>query len=387
MYKNEIVERLESFQQRLLQQLPQKFRPIFDSIILDARAYLMTGPRGVGKTTFLLSNIKNVHGLYFSADNPITLSIPLFDLVETIFMQGYEQVFIDEIHNAKDWSIHVKALYDSFPNKKIIISDSSSVLLRTGLGDLSRRFLIKRIPLLSLREYIYLKTNEILPCFDPFNSTPSEMLESVKNINIMKAYRDYLKEGFRPIFLEGSYPERLWNIIEKIIYKDIPFFVPQLAENHLRFMNAVIGHLAISKIPTVNVNSLCSKWELGKRKLYQLLTAMEHTGLIRIIRKKNDTKVNSIGAKIFLEEPSIYYLFDSKIGNIRECYVTTLLQEGDKNVYASENEQNADFIVDGIKLEVGGKNKNIKQADFVIKDDIDVPLRNTLPMWTLGFMY
>ena len=114
---------------------------------------------------------------------------------------------------------------------------------------------------------------------------------------------------------------------------------------------------------------------------------MEHTGLIRIIRKKNDTKVNSIGAKIFLEEPSIYYLFDSKIGNIRECYVTTLLQEGDKNVYASENEQNADFIVDGIKLEVGGKNKNIKQADFVIKDDIDVPLRNTLPMWTLGFMY
>lgn len=278
-------------------------------------------------------------------------------------------------------------MYDSFPNKKIVISDSSSVLLRRGLGDLSRRFLIKRIPLMSLREYIYLKTNVTLPCFDPFSSTPSEMLTSVKNINIMKAYRDYLKEGFRPIFLEDSYPERLWNIIEKIIYKDIPFFVPQLAENHLRFMNAVIGHLAVSKIPTVNVNSLCSKWELGKRKLYQLLTAMEHTGLIRIIRKKNDTKVNSIGAKIFLEEPSIYYLFDGEIGNIRECYVTTLLQESGKAVYASDNEQNADFIVDGIKLEVGGKNKNIKEADFVIKDDIDVPVRNTLPMWTLGFMY
>ncbi|WP_202795099.1 hypothetical protein [Kosmotoga olearia] len=52
MHKNEIVERLESFQQRLLQLLPQKFRPVFDSITLDARAYLITGPRGVGKPHF-----------------------------------------------------------------------------------------------------------------------------------------------------------------------------------------------------------------------------------------------------------------------------------------------------------------------------------------------
>jgi len=37
-----------------------------------------------------------------------------------------------------------------------------------------------------------------------------------------------------------------------------------------------------------------------------------------------------------------------------------------------------------IRLEVGGTNKNPKQADFVIQDNIDLPVRNAIPMWGLG---
>lgn len=382
-----LLERLERHQERLLSFVPSRLRPVYDAMSLDHRAYLITGSRGAGKTTFLLANLRKTYGLYFSADDPVTLSIPLYETVEAAFMKGYQAIFIDEVHYAKDWSLHVKALYDSFPDKGIVISDSSSILLRKGLGDLSRRFLVKRIPLLSLREYIYLKSGQMVNTFDGFETPPATMIAAVKNFNIMKLFREYIAEGFRPIFLEGSYADRLWNIIEKTIYKDIPFFVPQMSENHLRFMNAVLAHLALARIPTVNVNSLCSKWELGKRKLYQLLSAMEHTGLIRIIRKKGDTRINSVGSKIFLEEPSMYYLFDGELGNVRECLVATLLQESGRTLYASEDEQQADFEVNGLKLEVGGRNKRRKQADFVIKDNIDTPAKNTLPMWCLGFEY
>jgi hypothetical protein len=37
------------------------------------------------------------------------------------------------------------------------------------------------------------------------------------------------------------------------------------------------------------------------------------------------------------------------------------------------------------KIEVGGKNKSPKKADIVVRDDIDLPGKNSIPMWLLGF--
>ena len=76
----------------------------------------------------------------FSADNPKIIGEPLYDLVSSVFMLGYEGVIIDEIHYASNWSIHLKALYDDYPGKIIWISDSSSLVLRDGKADLSRRY-------------------------------------------------------------------------------------------------------------------------------------------------------------------------------------------------------------------------------------------------------
>jgi len=74
------------------------------------RAVVLTGPRGVGKTTFLLYHINKKRILYLSADSPIIAGISLYDLVKGIFLIGYEGVIIDEVHFAKEWSLHVKGI-------------------------------------------------------------------------------------------------------------------------------------------------------------------------------------------------------------------------------------------------------------------------------------
>ncbi len=152
-------------------------------------------------------------------------------------------------------------------------------------------------------------------------------------------------------------------------------------------MNAVIGHLAVSNIPTLSINSLCKKWGIGKEKLYQLLNAMEQTNVIRLIRKKNDVSLFSIGAKIFLYEPSVYGFFDGNIGNIRESYVAGISMESKHKVFASDNESEYDFLIDKFKIEVGGKKKKSKNADFVLRDGIDIPDGIVIPLWMLGFEY
>ncbi|KUK15609.1 hypothetical protein [Pseudothermotoga elfii] len=56
-------------------------------------------------------------------------------------------------------------------------------------------------------------------------------------------------------------------------------------------------------------------------------------------------------------------------------------------IWAAKNEQDGDFIFEGMKLEIGGKKKSSKLSDFVLRDDIDLPLRNVIPLWMLGMLW
>ncbi|NUU97046.1 ATP-binding protein [Marinitoga sp. 1138] len=389
MNKDLIIEKLEIFQEKLLYILPEKFRPFFDTINKDTKNLMLVGSRGTGKTTFLLKNLKEKNALYISADNPIVSTIPLFDLVEAAFLKGYESVFIDEVHFANDWSIHLKGIYDVFPDKNIWVSDSSSIILQKGVSDLSRRFPIIEIPLLSLREFIYLVTGKLYPIIDPFDYDPKIIKKIISEINVLSLYRDYIDHGFRPIFLEDlhMYDNKLLKIVEKSIQSDILFLLPQLRENYLRIINAIIGYLALAKIPRLIINSLCKEFSIGKEKLYQLLNALEAIKVIRIIRHEKDYKLNSVGSKIFLYDPGIYKIFNGDSGNLREAYVAALFSEAGMKVYSSKKEEYGDFVIDGKLIEVGGKNKKIKKADFVLKDDIEIPVKNSIPLWLIGFLY
>jgi hypothetical protein len=151
-------------------------------------------------------------------------------------------------------------------------------------------------------------------------------------------------------------------------------------------MNAIISYLLFSKIPTINVESMCKEWGVGKPKLYELMRVMEESELINIIYREKNFKANSKGDKIFLSDPSYYYVYDGEIGNFKEAFVVFALKEKG-NIYSIKNEKDGDFIFNGIKIEVGGKNKKQKNSEFVIRDDLDLPIRNKIPLWVLGLLW
>jgi len=386
MISESLMETLELAKARKIQRLPKILRPFFEEINFKNRAIIILGARGVGKTTFVLSKIKGKKIFYLSADNPLISTSNLWEIGNKAFMSGYEGITIDEVHYAKDWSVNLKSLYDDFPDKTIIATDSNSMLLRSGIGDLSRRFSKIQIPLMSFREYIALKEEILLPKVDPFRPNESDVKKIIDSTNVLANFTEFLKAGLRPSFLEWDYKEQIENIIEKTIHSDIPFFVPQISDIHFRLMNAVIGFLAISKVPTLNIDKMCTEWGIGKIKLYQLLTVMEETGLIKIVRYPKDTKTFSKGAKIFFADPSIYSVLNGDIGTKRESYVVEAFSDSGKQVFACKDERNGDFVINGTVVEIGGQSKKIKKADYVIRDDIDIPYNNVIPLWLIGFM-
>ena len=387
MNVSEALTQLATIQQRLQQELPDRIRASFPpSQLKDLRAAMIIGPRGTGKTTLMLTRSKQEQLLYLSADNPIVSRFGIWELGNEALMMGYKGLAVDEVHYAKSWSGDLKALYDSFPKAMIYASDSSSIVLRLGVADLSRRFPKVRVPFLSFREYLTFINNQDFPILK-YTSSSEKFSAIASEQKILPLFKEYITRGFRPFFLEGHYEDRLVNIIEKTIHSDIPFLLPSVQQNYLRLLNAIIGYLASSPIPTLNIESLSTEWSVGKEKLYELLSVLEHVELINIVRFKSDKKASGKGAKIFLSDPSMYFALSGKLGNVREAYVVCTAKQSGLEIFACKDEAKGDFILEDTIIEIGGRNKKRKQSDLVIRDDLDHPSPGVLPLWALGFGY
>ncbi|GAB6276394.1 MAG: hypothetical protein SAMD01599839_09340 [Rectinema sp.] len=246
------------------------------------------------------------------------------------------------------------------------------------------------MPLLSFREFIALETGEEPPVFAPFGPIPVQGTS-----RLLALFREYRKTGTRPFYSEGNFAERLLSVLEKSLYSDVPFFLPNITKGNIRLMNAITGTLAKSPIPRLHVRSLCADWNIGAEKLYQILFVMESAGVLRIIRKEHDYKARTVGHKLFLGDPALYEALGGDTGTAREALVTAMLQEGGYSVYASSDETICDFVVRGgtipgegrISIEVGGSGKSRKKADFVVRDDLDYASGSAIPLWSLGFLY
>ncbi|QTQ15094.1 ATP-binding protein [Treponema parvum] len=386
-----LIQRIAAAMNRKIDSIPSNLRPFTTEYGVLPRTAILTGLRGTGKTTFLLHHaVKSEKRiLYLSADNPIVSAEQLYDCVSYIFLKGYDGVIVDEVHFAKDWSLHLKALSDDFPDRSIWASDSSSLILRQGNADLSRRFVRINMPLMSFREFLFL---EMGASYDKYKFA-STQIPVKPSSDILQLFNTYKEMGTRPFYKEGNYSEKALALLDKTMSSDVPFFVPQITANNIRLMSSVVGTLAYSAIPRIQVRSLCSDWALSADKLYQLLNVMEAVGIIRIIRYENDNKAKSSGAKIFLSDPCLYSVLNGNEGSRREAFATMILSEAGYKVDASKNETFGDFIIgraytnERFPIEIGGKNKTIKQSDYVIRDGTDYPVDKAIPLWLLAMLW
>lgn len=96
----ERVANLEAAMNRRVSVLPNRIRPFVRAYKELPRACMLTGARGVGKTTFLLyhAQLQKRRILYLSADNPTLAAESLYDIVSFMFLNGFSGVIVDEVH-------------------------------------------------------------------------------------------------------------------------------------------------------------------------------------------------------------------------------------------------------------------------------------------------
>ncbi len=397
--------------------LGQTFERLLDYTDLSFKRYLyphfqlsrltgLIGPRGVGKTTLMLQYIKEHETkdrkiFYFSADSVYFNQSTLVNFIQDLYnSEGKRIFFIDEIHKYANWSQELKNLYDAFPDIKIVYSGSSALELIKGSHDLSRRAKLYHLTGLSFREYINFsekKTMEAISLADLLTH-PTQFNTLSTTDYLLKHFKHYLTCGYYPFVFEDphTYHERVMQIIEKIIFEDIPSCF-DLKTHNIHLFKKILGFLASIPPGEVNTHNIAKNIGTSDQTIEHYLNILSSVGLIQMVYPfEGGNQLLRKPQKIFLHNTTLLHTCQHLVGEalyqgtVRELYFVQTLRDANQAIYYSKQ---GDYRVLDYIFEIGGKNKTSKQISgatlpaYLVKDDIVIASKQSIPLSFFGFIY
>ncbi len=379
------------------------------------RFSVLSGPRGVGKTTLLIqyllqqskNNAFSTDILYLPADHFLIGKKTLYEISEDFCKFNGKLICFDEIHKYPNWSKELKSIYDTFPSLKILASGSSALEISKGTHDLSRRAIQFYLPGMSFREYLELTHGLRLDKFSLADILTRHLTcaESIINrierlkTKILVEFQNYLQTGYYPYFTEYPEKEQFFMSLEQnahtSIESDLLAVYPSLTGTAIQKIKKLLSVIA-SSVPFIpDLNKLKQLIDVGdERTLKTYLYHLEKAGLIKAISQKGSPLHQMAKpGKIFLSNTNIVHALKNpereEIGMIRETFFMSMLSFQ----HALSLPKKGDFLVNNKYIfEVGGKNKTFKQIQginqaYLAMDGIEIGSSHKIPLWLFGFVY
>ena len=399
-----MLEKLFKYEQQLLSNCHLKFkRYLYDKLKTDERMLAIVGARGTGKTTLLLQytqelkkKYKSHEVLYLTLDFPFLSNIDLFDFCENFVQQGGKYLLFDEIHKYREFSLHLKAVYDFFPELRIIITGSCATSILNASADLSRRVTTYHLNGLSFREFLAISGQKNLAVFsleDILGDHQAIAKELTAEIDIQTAFENYLKYGYYPFYFDRqqTYLSALLETVNLTI--DIDLVTLGLIEQKYTYKLKKLLEVVCQSNPfEINLSHIAAQAEISRVKLYDYLNYLDKGEMICLVEQNvKGLKKISKPAKLFLNNSNLLYAFcdDFKVGTLRETFFVNQLRQS-HNVKAAKT---GDFVIDGkFTIEVGGKNKGFKQIvgienAYLAIDSMTTNHNKKIPLWEFGLLY
>ena len=395
------MEQLLRKSRHKVQNTPHEFkRYLYHQINLKNRQISIVGGRGTGKTTLLLQiavKLKDIMSLYVALDDLFFTNTTLYHLAEDFEKHGGKLLLLDEVHKYPGWSRELKLIYDDFPELQVIFSSSSILDIYKGEADLSRRTISYILKELSFREYMKFYEKINLPQISLqtlLNEHENISRDLIQRIKPLKYFMSYIKYGAYPFYNgnENEYYQQIKNIINLILEVDLPA-VKSLEYSNIAKLKRLLYVLSVNVPFTPNISKLSEKIGLSRNAIIQALQLLDKAELIHILYKQT----RSISAlskpdKIWLNNSNLSYALSSgepDKGSLRESFFISQVNF----LHDISLAEKGDFIVDNnYVFEIGGKNKTTKQIKgmknaFIVKDNIETGVFNSIPLWLFGLLY
>lgn len=384
------------------------------------RLIMMSGLRGVGKTTILyqlydyLTKQKNIpennifyldlHDLKSVYDVGIKEVFDLYleDIHHCLPASLNEKVFlfVDEAQLDENWANYARLLFDKTFNIFMIFTGSSALGLEVNV-DASRRITKKQLVVCNFQEYLLLKHGidltknnfkDLILRFSPETVDEAIECERIIKNDLIQLDNDPQLE-FKKFLHSQSFPfalnlteidaHRLTNdMVERVVHEDLKQFASFNNGTNASILR-LVSYLATKKPGTTSSSSLAQSLNLNVRTVDSILNALEKSQLILSINAYGSAgKILNKPKEHFFASPSIKAALNYRVGrydlNHEKCYAvlvenmvaSTLNRLSWESLHSlglfyDSNKKGVDFIVknldDVIPVEVGVGKKTKSQ--------------------------
>lgn len=290
------------------------------SVIDTKEIIAIFGARQCGKTTMLMkmfSNNKNCNFISFEDRTLLRLFNENTDDFVTIHLLPFKILIIDEFQYASKGGEKLKYIYDLYPDKKIIITGSSSADLTIQAVKylVGRIFIFYLFPFSVSEHFSYSLENGMIEVYNNYRKNIIEMLKRRDNKlpEIPLTVSNILNKNIEEIILYGNFPKVvtskkievkklvLKNIINTYLLREIRDIL-QLTEDDL--IEKTAKYLALKTGTILQIENAANFLNISRRKVEHFIQILEKTFIIKNIPPFYTNKLLELSKakKVFMQD-------------------------------------------------------------------------------------
>ncbi len=391
-------------------------RQLMDEINWDHRLIAIKGGRGVGKTDFLLSRVKEIETEWKNTPEPVVkgrrkkrkplsemrpclyvnfndfyfTENSLLDLAREFVKEGGRYLFLDQLFKYPNWSRELKRCYNRFKALHIIFCATPVMPIDEENNDLKDIADTYNLRGFSFREYLNLQTGlrfqsySLEELMQRHASISREICSRVRPLDYFKAY---LHHGYYPSYLESkSFEAELLKTMNSQLEVDV-LMIKQIDVTCLHKLRKLMQILLREAPCALNISNISEEIGLSRATTMNYIKYLKDSRLINLLYPE-DKSFPMKPTKLYIHNPNVaQMIFTREIPmlDLYETYFYTAVHGAHK---VNATDRSAMFIIDNkYYFDVKETSSSRDTIRPTAVGDLETGRGNQIPLWLLGFLY
>ncbi|MCR5532809.1 MAG: AAA family ATPase [Paludibacteraceae bacterium] len=389
-------------------------RQLMDEINWDDRLIAIKGGRGVGKTDFLLSRVKEIEEawksmsehsdslgrkktpldirpcLYVSLNDFYFTEHTIVEVASKFVKSGGQYLFLDQLFKYPNWSRELKRCYNKFPTLHVIFCATPVMPIDEDNNDLKDIVKTYNLRGFSFREYLNLQTGlrfrsyTLEEIIQRHASISREICDRVKPLDYFKTYLDH---GYYPSYLESkSFEAELLKTMNTQLEVDV-LMIKQIDVACLHKLRKLLYILMREAPCALNISNISEEIGLSRATTMNYIKYLKDSRLINLLYLE-DKNFPMKPTKVYMHNTNLAQMIFTREHNPVNLYETNFYTaiHGAHKVNATD--RSAMFIIDGKYYfdvrETPSMRDTIRPTAV---GELELGRGNQIPLWLLGFLY
>jgi predicted AAA+ superfamily ATPase len=390
-------------------------RLLMDEINWDDRLIAIKGGRGVGKTDFLLTRVKEIEAewnsrplaeegkkrsrkankvirpcLFVSMNGFYFTDHSLLDLAAIFVRQGGKYLFLDQLFKYPNWSRELKRCYAKFKELHIVFCATPVMPIDEDNNDLKGIVQTYNLRGFSFREYLNLQTGLRLRSYsleEIIQRHASISREICERVQPLEYFKSYLDHGYYPSYLESkSFEAELLKVMNSQLEVDV-LMIKQIDVSCLHKLRKLLYILMQDAPCALNVSNISEAIGLSRATTMNYIKYLKDSRLINLLYPENKNFPMK-PTKVYMHNPNLARMNFTRTVSAMDTYETCFYTfiHGSHKVNATE--RSAMFIIDNqYYFDVREKASVRDTIRPTAVGELETGRGNQIPLWLLGFLY